>query len=113
MISKENVKEDRIPDIAFVRASRVKSSNGYFYGAPDVAIEIKSPSQSKRALMSKCQLYLKYGAQQAWLVLPDAQQIEVYASNEEPAVYNIEDTIEGGDVMPGLRLALQDIFQSV
>jgi Uma2 family endonuclease len=94
----------RQPDIAFVATARVRPSQGFHYGAPDLAVEIISPSQSYAEIREKINEYLHYGAQQAWLVVPQTGQIEVYLPDGTIRVYHSGDTLVGGDLLPGFAL---------
>lgn len=89
-------------------------------GAPDLVMEILSPSTASLDRRRKAAIYARTGAGELWLVEPDAQTIEVYAleqSAEKPAaVYRFAEdaaaVIETPRLPPGLRIALADIFAS-
>src|SRR5258705_422965 len=54
------------PDVAFVSIENVKPSKGFIYRAPDLAIEIKSPSQNDEEMRDKAAEYIQYGTKQVW-----------------------------------------------
>src|SRR5262245_35219615 len=79
----------RAPDVSFVSQSRIPESGlpeGFWRGAPDLAVEVKSPSDRRRALMDKMQEYLRSGAVEGWLVDPERKQLLVFGRGPEPVV---------------------------
>ncbi|MEO0563819.1 MAG: Uma2 family endonuclease, partial [Chloroflexota bacterium] len=82
VLSGENaaVRVVRKPDIAFVKSEHVKTENRDkpYYRAPDLAIEIVSPSESAAETREKLNDYLTYGTRQVWVIYPKTQQVEVY-----------------------------------
>lgn len=102
----------RIPDVSFVRAERVDPDpHSYYYGAPDLAVEIISSSEKPHEIAEKLADYLTYGVQQVWLVYPESKQVAVHFPSGDPAFYGIEDTITGGDLLPGFQLPVRAIFE--
>ncbi len=68
------------PDILFISAERLKTLvKDWVYGAPDLVVEILSPSTEEIDRTLKMKLYEKYGVREYWIVDPDAESIEVYA----------------------------------
>lgn len=100
-----------IPDVSFVRKSRLwLRHDGWFDGAPDLAIEVISPSETNRTIQRKLTGYFKYGTQEVWLVYPIARMIEVYSSVENAREINELETLEGSAVLPGFALKLAELF---
>lgn len=106
-----------VPDIAFVQADRepTRSSPDYdkaFYGAPDLAVEIVSPSQYRPEMAAKARRYLDAGARLVWIVWPKYQQVDVWrqGSSEPVATLNIGGTLDGLDVVPGFTFPLAQLF---
>ena len=72
------------PDIAYVSHRRMKTIlphgdlNGIFHGAPDLAVEVLSPSDSITKTERKLQLYLAHGSYLAWMVDPKHKSVRVY-----------------------------------
>lgn len=110
--NKETLKDKKQPDIAFVTTERLQKTSGYFYGAPDLAIEIVSPTQYRPKSVEKANMYMGYGTRQVWLVFPKKQEIEIHTPNEIPTIYKIGDTIVGGDLLPEFELDLKTIFEN-
>jgi Uma2 family endonuclease len=103
----------RRPDVSFYSKARLKGleKNQFVPLMPDLAIEIKSPSNSKEDLLQKTAYYLQNGCRMVWLVYPEDQTIAVYtAADSEPRIFGINDVLDGGDLLPGFKLAVKDIF---
>ena len=100
-------------DVSFVRAERLATitRNAYIPGAPDLAVEIASPSQFRPVLGAKAWLWLSRGAHLVWVVWPERQELDVWTPGEEtPRTLRLGDAVDGGDVLPGFTLSLADLF---
>lgn len=103
----------RAPDIAFVRAERIHSTNreqGYGDGAPDLAVEVLSPGNTKREMTDKVEEYLAAGGRLVWAVNPKSKTVTVYRSFTDVATLTENDTLDGGDVVPGFQIPVAEIF---
>jgi Uma2 family endonuclease len=107
-----NIRLLRKPDVAFVTRERVKPSRGLYYGVPDLAVEIISPSQSYSEVREKVSEYLTHGARQVWFVLPQNREIEVHLSGGIIRTYHPGDTVPGGDLLPGFSLDVAAVFEA-
>ena len=104
----------RIPDVSFVswdqlpkrRVPRVAIADL----APDLAVEVISPSNTAREMERKLQDFLAAGVQLVWYVYPEPQEIHVYTA-ERHDVLTIEQELSGGDVLPGFVLPLRQLFE--
>ncbi len=100
------------PDVGFI--SKVRLPNRPRREAPippDFAIEVKSPSDRKRAMRRKAEKYLMGGTRLVWLVFPDERIIEVYdLQAEDVQTVGMDDTLSGSDVLPGFAVKVADIF---
>ncbi len=102
------------PDIAFVRADRwPKGEAEKHFGdfPPDLAVEVRSPSESMRSLLAKARTYLEAGVRLVWLVDPNSRTVIVLAPDAEPQTLTDGDVLDGGEVVPGFRLPVSNIFQ--
>ena len=103
----------RFPDIGFVRRERIQAAgimDGYWPGAPDLAIEILSPSDSVQAIREKVSQYLDHGTSEVWFVEPKAARVTIHRRNSPPQPLGLGDEIDGGDLLPGFRLAVATLF---
>lgn len=99
------------PDVAFISFEKQPelAKHGYNPNPPDLAVEVVSPGNLERHLRVKVFNYLAVGTV-VWLVDPELRQIEVYVPGEAVRVLGMDDTLDGGDVLPGFSLAVKEIF---
>ena len=76
---------------------------------PDLAVEIKSPTDSTIELREKAIYYLKNGAQLVWLVYPEKQQVEVHTA-ESVQTLDSGAILHGDPLLPDFRLPVKDVF---
>ena len=102
----------RAPDIAFVSQKRLPDPlpDGYLPIAPDLAVEVVSPNDTKREVMEKVGEWLDAGVRLVWVVEFRKRTITVYRSRQQVLVLTEENILEGGDVVPGFSLPVQDVF---
>jgi Uma2 family endonuclease len=103
----------RAPDVAFVRQERVEAiqSKGFAKGAPDLAVEIFSPSDSIRQLMRKVKQYFAAGCHTVWIVYPDAREIHVLETSGADHLLRGPDVIEAPDLLPGFSVRVSEFFE--
>lgn len=103
-----------VPDVAFVRwDSRPEGqSRSAKYGPvrPDLAVEVQSPSDEPKDMAEKRRLYARAGVRLLWWVDPETRTVAIYRFGELAEVLSEGDTLDGGDVLPSLRIAVAEIF---
>ena len=105
----------RAPDVAFLSRSRREQAGrveGYWSGAPDLAVEVLSPSDRRRKVGEKVANWLAAGTRMVWVVSPKLRTVTVYKSVTDVVTLTDEDQLEGGDVVPGFRIAVAKIFEA-
>lgn len=103
----------RCPDVSFTRKERYpdgRPPKGFGEGAPDLAVEILSPSDDFADLPRKVNEYFASGAQQVWLLEPDAQRVTLYSSPTDSLRLTDDEEISGGDLLPGFTCRVRDLF---
>ena len=103
----------RAPDAAFVRRERVEEvgiPSGYWPGPPDLAIEIISPNDRYTEVYEKVDEWLEAGAGMVVVVNPRNRTATVRIPGENPVILHEGDTLDGGEVVPGWRMPVSDIF---
>lgn len=103
----------RAPDVAFVRRERIPPEGepeGYWAIAPDLVVEIVSPSETAEDVHQKVADYLRAGTRLLWLVYPASQAVMEYRSPMEARQLTVEDDLDGGEVVPGFRYPLKRLF---
>ncbi len=103
----------RAPDVAFVSRERLEEAGeteGYWPGAPDLAVEVISPGDSYVEVEEKVFGWLEAGTKMVVAVNPRKRSATVYRSLADITVLTETDVLDGGNVVPGFRLAVQEIF---
>jgi Uma2 family endonuclease len=67
----------RIPDLAMFRKSNVVEEDGYFHSAPELVVEVLSPSNNRSEREAKLRDYESLGVPEVWVLSPEARTIEV------------------------------------
>jgi Uma2 family endonuclease len=104
----------RGPDVAFVSRERFELGGDTvkaFAGAPDLAVEVVSPTNTPAAMHAKVADYLAAGTRCVWVVDPESQAVTVYASLLGPHTVGQDEMLDGEDVLPGFRVLVGEIFE--
>jgi Uma2 family endonuclease len=103
--------DEFMPDVGYISKARLPvEPEREVQGPPDLAVEVKSPTDTKRQLRRKAEDYMRFGTKMAWLVFPDEQSVEVYLPDQDVITVGLDGTLNGGDVLPGFTLPVRDIF---
>lgn len=101
----------RAPDAAFVRRERLAPEiKGFPPLAPDLVVEVISPSNTMSEIQAKVLEYLEARSRMIWVVDPDPRTVTVYRSRDEIRLLTESDELDGGDVLPGFRLKVSELF---
>jgi Uma2 family endonuclease len=101
----------RSPDISFISKDRLGPlEDGYYTVAPDLAVEVVSPGNTKTELHEKVVEYFKAGTRLVWYFYPKSRAVYVYHAPNKITVLGVDDPLEGGDVLPGFKVNVRDIF---
>lgn len=102
----------RGPDVSFVSTERLRHrGETFFEGAPDLAVEVISPSNTRRTVADKTRDYLAAGARLVWNVDPRRRTVTVHASDAETLVLTADETLDGGDLLPGFSVPVRTLFE--
>lgn len=104
----------RAPDVGFVAQDRISQRlpKGYIPFPPDLAIEVVSPNDKPDEIESKISDYLRAGVRLIWHFYLDAKTVRV----DSPAGgFRVSESeiLDGGDVLPGFSVSVQELFESV
>ena len=101
----------RTPDVGLVRRARAPEDPDDFYpGPPDLAVEVVDWEDRIREVDEKAKAWLDAGAQMVWVVWPNNRTITVYRPGARPVTLRQQDTLEGGDVLPGFQCRVAEVF---
>ena len=103
----------RMPDLSFVSAGRnPEAGTTLFYGAPDLAVEVLSDSNTPAEIAQKIAEYLNAGGKAVWVIDIDARTLTVHTADAPPLVLTDADTVDGGDYLPGFNCAVADLLRA-
>ena len=103
----------REPGIAFFSAEKSpldERVTGYAQVAPDLAVEIVSPSDRPSAVNDKALMWLRYGVRLVWIVRPDERRVDVHREGHAVATLTESDALDGLDVLPGFSCPVREVF---
>ena len=103
----------RMPDISFVSNARLNQPElaGMLYdGAPDLAVEILSESNTPAEIAQKVDEYLNAGGRAVWVIDIDARTLTIHTADAPPLAFTDADTIEGADYLPGFACPVADLL---
>lgn len=102
----------RCPDVAFVRAERLPLGvpSGVFEGAPDLAVEVLSPSNTAAEMGRKLAEYFRHGARQVWMVDPETRTVAAHTAGGLPRFLEGGGVLDGGDLLPEFSTPIAAFF---
>lgn len=103
-----------VPDVGFIRAARLTPEidlERFFRGAPDLAVEVVSPSDRLSDVAAKARQYLAVGTLAVWFLAPAGRTVIGYGTNDWVQTLAEPDELDGGDVVPGFRIRVWEIFR--
>lgn len=101
------------PDVAFVRSERLLTEEeeiGFLHQIPDIAVEVVSPGDSHSQVVENIMTYLESGVPLVWEIDPQRQRVIVWSHDQTVQELKAGDTLDGGDVLPGFRVPVADLF---
>ena len=104
------------PDISFVSRARLRkiliAPDKFLYGAPDLAVEVLSPSDRLREVHRKLDRYFEHGTRIVWWVDWKKEQVHIYTPDSIEALTRPNDLLTAASLLPGFKCRLARIFQS-
>jgi Uma2 family endonuclease len=94
----------------WARDRKLNSEDGWEV-IPDLAIEIVGLRHMAVEVVKKIGEYFKARVRQVWVVYPIDRLVYVYESRKKVAILDINDELDGGDILPGFRLSLAELFE--
>ena len=104
----------RIPDVSYFRWDRIGSrsvpQDPVCGVAPNLAVEVVSRTNTRAEMDRKRQEYFEAGVELVWIVFPQTTTVEVWSTARDCHIAGVEDSLDGGTVLPGFTLAIKDWF---
>lgn len=106
----------RGPDVAFWSLARVpadKDPGVYPEAAADLVVEVLSPANTPKQVRAKLREYFRAGVRLVWVAGPDARTVTAYTRPGGGTEHWEDDTVTGGDVLPGFTCPVAEFFRGV
>jgi len=102
----------RGPDVSFVAAGRLPEARAQVFPrlAPDLAVEVLSPSDRPRAVFDRVGEYLESGVRLVWVIDPQKRRAVEYRSLSEAREIASSGILDGADVLPGFRCSVDELL---
>jgi Uma2 family endonuclease len=103
------------PDVSFVKMERVRATkpNDYFLGAPELAIEVVSPSETAETLSRKIDLLLAGGSLAVWVIYPSKREVRVFLPDGTSFRRGLNDVLTLPGLLPGWELPVARLFEDL
>ncbi len=101
------------PDVAFIRADRLPPDamqTTYLELAPDLVVEVVSPSNALAEMHDKVLTYLEAGVRMVLVLEPKRRTVTVHTPDRVARTLVVGETLDGGDVLPGFSVPVADLF---
>jgi len=108
----DRIETARTPDVSFIRQKNIPDFDFSkpFPGAPDLAIEVVSPSESAIDIESKIQDFFQAKTEQIWVIYPKSKKVYQYLSANKVTIHSEEDTFTADTLFPDLIISVHDLF---
>jgi Uma2 family endonuclease len=108
----DDIQTMRLPDVSFIRAERLpdQTPEGYWFLAPDLAVEVISPTERAAYTQVKLKDYFDAGTREVWVVYPDTRQVVVHWADGS-RVYSADDTLTRPELLPGFEVKIAELFE--
>jgi Uma2 family endonuclease len=103
----------RAPDVAFIRRERVPpegAPEGFWPGAPDLAVEVLSPSDTSYEVEERVDQWLRAGARAVWVLNPRRRTVTIHRPGKQPLALAEDDTLHGGEAVPQFSCVVATLF---
>lgn len=104
----------RIPDVSFIPWQRLPGGvfprEEIWSLVPDLAVEVISRGNTRQEMDHKLSDYFAAGVRLVWHVYPASSEVRAYRALEDSVTLSAQDTLDGGDVLPGFQLPLTTLF---
>ncbi len=102
----------RAPDVSWISPENSHEPiPGYREGAPDLAVEVKSPNDSRPEMFARAQMWIGYGTRIVLVLDPEPITLTVYRPNSEPVVLGEDDVLDLGELLPGFSCPVWRLFR--
>ena len=104
----------RAPDASFIAKEHIpqrEPKDGFWPGAPDLAVEVLSPNDRTREVDEKIEAWLAAGCAAVWIVDPKLETVTIYLSRTDVQVKTAGEVLQGDPVVPGFSCVVDELFK--
>jgi Uma2 family endonuclease len=108
--------ELRAADVAFVSRERLQAVDDlgdWLPFPPDLAVEVIPEWDKAAEMRRRARRYVTSGTRLLWFVYPQDREVEVYRPGQPVQTLGPDDTLDGGDVLPGFSVAVTEVFAAL
>lgn len=105
---------ERLPDVSFVAAERIPAEGepeGRWPFAPDLSVEILSPTDLYEKVTTKIREYFQAGVRQVWLISPEHKTVSIYTAPTQARILSEQDELVSDEILPGFQCRVAELFQ--
>jgi Uma2 family endonuclease len=116
VLTERNPDSVRGPDVLAIQTSRLpggKLPTGWLTVAPDLIVEVLSPTDQWPAVLEKVTEFLRAGVQEAWVVDPEQQTVHVFRADVSPRIVHRGETLASEPLLPGFAVAAEQLFEGL
>ena len=102
------------PDVSLILSANLppgRITEAFIPGAPDLVVEVLSPSDTAIRIAVKVQTWLRHGTQLVWVVEPETEAVTVYRPDGNVTLLKSGDSLDGEQVLPGFSYSLDALFR--
>jgi len=97
--------------ISYERLPKGSSTQGFSDIAPEVVIEVISPSDRTGDIADKTQEWLDFGVLMVWNIYPRQKSIHIFQPDQKPLVLFEDDRVDGGKILPDFSMKVSELFE--
>ncbi len=105
------------PDASFVSKAKMPKFPKRFNFAPDIAVEVVSPSNTLKEMQTKVEAFIQYGSQLVWVIYSDDKTVRAYRPSGDGQIIfqtlTADEMLDGGAALPGFSVKVNDIFPTI
>jgi len=101
------------PDVSLIRKERARATplDGYLLGAPELAVEVISPSESAQDVEDKTELLLAHGSLAVWVIYPSTRKVRVFLADGTSFSRGLNDKLSLPELLPDWELPVSALFE--
>jgi Uma2 family endonuclease len=101
-----------MPDLGVLFPGRISpGSTGWIQDAPELAIEVVSPSETVIRLEKKIELYMAHKCKSVWVVFPESRVVRIFGADGQSRKFEQNQILEDSAVLPGFQTPVSAIFE--